>query len=94
MPHASRFISRAWVLLAIFFLSNSAAIAQRVEGPAAGPRYAVDPYWPKPLPNNWILGQVAGIATDRDDNIWVVHRPGSITDDERGATLTPRRSKC
>lgn len=48
-----------------FFLSNSAAIAQRVEGPAAGPRYAVDPYWPKPLPNNWILGQMAGIATDR-----------------------------
>lgn len=67
---------------------------QRVEGATAGPRYAVDPYWPKPLPNNWILGQVAGIATDRNDHIWVLHRPGTLTEDERGSTLTPPRSKC
>ncbi len=25
-----------------------------IEGPINGPRYAVDPYWPKPLHNNWI----------------------------------------
>ena len=66
----------------------------RAEGPASGPRYAVDANWPKPLPNNWILGQVAGIAADRDGNIWLVHRPASLTEDERGATLTPPRSKC
>ena len=22
------------------------------------PQFQVDPFWPKPLPNNWILGQV------------------------------------
>ena len=70
----------------------------RVEGTANGPldavRYAVDANWPKPLPNNWILGQVAGIATDKDDHIWLIHRPASLTEDERGATLTPPRSKC
>ena len=74
---------------------GSTALAQRVEGaPGTGPRYMVDPYWPKPLPNNWILGQVAGIATDKDNNIWVIHRPLTLTEDERGATLTPQRSKC
>ncbi len=26
-------------------------------------------------PSNWILGQVAGIAVDRNDHIWIVHRP-------------------
>ena len=26
------------------------------------PTFAVDPYWPKPLPNHWILGAVAGVA--------------------------------
>lgn len=72
-------------------------IPQRIEGAtvaSGGPRYAVDPTWPQPLPNNWILGQVAGIATAHDNTIWVFHRPASLTEDERGATLTPKRSKC
>lgn len=70
--------------------------ARRIEGASGedGPRYAVDPYWPKPLPNNWLVGQVAGIATDRQDRIWVLHRPRTLTEDERGATLTPPRSRC
>ena len=68
----------------------------RVEGAtvAGGPRYAVDATWPKPLPNNWILGQVAGIAVDKNDTIWMIHRPLTLTDDEKGSTLTPKRSKC
>jgi hypothetical protein len=42
---------------------------------AAAPRFQVDPFWPKPLPNNWLLGQVAGIAVDSEDHIWIVQRP-------------------
>lgn len=86
----------AW-LGAIALIPACAPLAQRIEGtPAAsgGPRYAVDATWPQPLPNQWILGQVAGIATARDDTIWVIHRPRSLTEDERGSTLTPPRSKC
>ena len=73
------------------------ALPQRIEGGAPGsgaPRYAVDPTWSLPLPNDWIFGQVAGIATAADDTVWMIHRPASLSDDERGATLTPRRSKC
>src|ERR1700678_3541030 len=58
------------------------------------PTFAVDASWPKPLPNNWIIGQVGGITTDSKGNIWVFQRPRSLTDDEKGATLTPPRSKC
>jgi hypothetical protein len=29
------------------------------------PGFEVDPGWPKPLPNNWLIGQVGGIAVDR-----------------------------
>jgi hypothetical protein len=89
-----RFLFPLLGLITGLLLTSCTSLAQRVEGPANGPRYAVDANWPKPLPNNWILGQVAGIATDKDDNIWLIHRPRSITEDERGATLTPRRSKC
>ncbi len=58
------------------------------------PTFAVDASWPKPLPNNWILGQVGGITVDAQGHIWVIHRPRSLTDDEKGAALTPPRSKC
>jgi DNA-binding beta-propeller fold protein YncE len=58
------------------------------------PRFEVDASWPKPLPNNWILGQVGGITTDKDGHVWVIHRPRSLTDDEKGAALNPPRSKC
>lgn len=62
--------------------------------PTAAPRYMVDPFWPKPLPNNWGIGQVAGIAVDSRDHIWIVQRPRTMTEDERGASLTPPRSEC
>ncbi len=38
------------------------------------PRFVVDPYWPQPLPNKWILGRTIGIAVDEQDHLYVVHR--------------------
>src|SRR5436305_1797948 len=61
---------------------------------AEPPRYVVDATWPKPLPNNWIMGQVGGLAVDTQNHVWVNQRPKSLTDDERGATLNPPESKC
>ena len=49
------------------------------------PDFIVDPRWPKPLPNNWILGQVGGIAVDRHDNIWILQRSRSLDSSEAGA---------
>lgn len=58
------------------------------------PQYKVFPSWPKVLPNNWILGEVSGIATDDRDHVWIIHRPLSVTDDEKGAALDPKQAKC
>ena len=73
-----------------------AACAAPADGGSAtaAPRFKVDTNWPQPLPNNWILGQVSGIATDVEDHVWVLQRPTSLTEDERGATLVPPHSKC
>ena len=38
------------------------------------PRFEVDPLWPKPLPNHWVLGQTIGVAVDAQDHVWIVHR--------------------
>ena len=66
----------------------------RVVGTPGTPRFEVDPNWPKPLPSNWILGQVAGIAVDKNDTIWIVHRPSTLVDDEKGAMQNPPTTKC
>ena len=58
------------------------------------PQFKVDPFWPKPLPGNWILGQVAGIAVDKDDNIWIIHRPATLVEDEKGALQNPPAARC
>jgi DNA-binding beta-propeller fold protein YncE len=56
------------------FLKGHGAQAQNMEAP----HYEVDPLWPKPLPNHWVLGSVIGVAVDADDHIWIIHRQGSL----------------
>jgi hypothetical protein len=58
------------------------------------PAYKVDADWPKQLPNNWIMGQVGGVAVDKDDHIWVLQRPGSNVKDDLGLAQTPPVSMC
>ena len=67
------------------------AAAQKVGGV---PQFQVDPFWPKPLPNNWILGQVSGVAVDKRGHIWIIHRPRSLSEREVGAQQNPPWSKC
>jgi len=49
--------------------SASAANNERM-----APQFIVDPFWPQPLPNKWLLGRTIGIATDARDHIYIVHR--------------------
>jgi DNA-binding beta-propeller fold protein YncE len=46
------------------------------------PRFEVDPLWPKPLPNHWLMGNTIGVAADAKDNIWIIHREGSLEPNE------------
>ncbi len=46
------------------------------------PTFAVDPLWPKPLPNRWILGAVVGVAVDKRDHVWITHRPSTLQPNE------------
>ena len=39
--------------------------------------YKFDSGWPKPLPNNWVVGTVTGMSVDQEDHIWVLDRPGN-----------------
>ena len=50
------------------------------------PNFVVDPGWPKPLPHNWIIGDVGGLFVDRHDHIWVYHRPRALSSTDAGAS--------
>ncbi|MBN8730874.1 MAG: hypothetical protein J0L64_10055 [Acidobacteria bacterium] len=58
------------------------------------PRFEVDPFWPKPLPNHWVIGAVIGVGVDAQDNVWVVHRQGSLEEKEQYATWKPKAAEC
>ena len=58
------------------------------------PMFEVDPLWPKPLPNHWLMGQTIGVSADAQDHIWIIHRAGSLEAGERHATTTPQIAMC
>ena len=61
------------------------ALAAAAHTQTAAPRFDVDPTWPKPLPNNWIVGEVSGIAVDAQDHVWVLQRARTVGVLARGA---------
>jgi len=74
------------VLAAMAFLMLTvAATAQRGPGPRAVPKFEPDPFWPKPLPNKWMMGQVGGTYVDSHDHLWVTTRPRSLDDHDKYA---------
>jgi hypothetical protein len=53
------------------------------------PRFEVDPMWPKPLPNHWLLGNAIGVGVDSNDHIWIVHRQASLEAMENYGAANP-----
>jgi hypothetical protein len=74
-----------------------ALVAWRAAGQGNRPQiplFEPDPLWSQALPNNWVTGQVGGLAVDSHDNLWVFHRPATIPESEKGASLNPPQSEC
>jgi DNA-binding beta-propeller fold protein YncE len=76
----------AIVSAALAALCTLATVAQTTldkgSGTERAPVYRVDPAWPKPLPNHWILGAVTGVAVDQQNHVWIIQRPSSVQPDE------------
>src|ERR1700733_5426974 len=52
--------------------------------PRTAPGFVLDPAWPKPLPHNWIVGDIGGIFVVRRDHIWDYYRPRPISSTDSG----------
>jgi DNA-binding beta-propeller fold protein YncE len=74
-------------------------VEQRAEAQAKekvqAPRFEVDPMWPKPLPNHWVMGNVIGVGVDSQDHVYIIHRgAGSLEAKEIYAAANPPESEC
>ena len=89
------------VLLAILFSLGAVErtlhrrAAAQVGSAVQAPRFEVDPFWPKPLPNHWLLGSAIGVSVDDQDHVWIVHRGGATLNarTEMGAATDPKTAE-
>ena len=84
--------------LTLFALAAAAGIGSKIlagtsnKGVVLAPRFEVDPFWPKPLPNHWRIGMTIGVSVDAQDHVWIIHRPRTI--EERELHLDSKLAQC
>jgi hypothetical protein len=84
----------AWVLPTLLVMASGCSPAPGAIPDDGVPTFRVDPWWPPPLPENWILGPAAGLSVDSRDHVWIVSAPGELSPREVGATLDPPIATC
>ena len=89
------------IALAMALLVSGTAQAQGRGGAQAGAdtqasrNYRNVPLWPRPLPNHWVVGSIAGVAVDGQDHVWVTHRGAdSLEGNEKGMMADPPTSSA
>src|SRR5229473_7715347 len=91
------FVGATLVVLLVALGAGSAVLQKRAAVEAASvqaPMFEVDPMWPKPLPNHWLLGMTIGVSVDAQDHIWIIHPGGSLERMENYAAANPPASEC
>lgn len=75
MTRSRSLILGASLVTLVAALGIGQAVLEAYQGPAVmAPAFEVDPLWPKPLPNHWILGSTIGVAVDSRDHVFIIHR--------------------
>ena len=92
------------VAMGVVFLAGGVALAcasEALDGMATGtagadgmaPAFEVDPFWPKPLPNHWVMG--SGVGIDSRDHVFIIHRQAPLNErTEIGAATDPPSGEC
>jgi sugar lactone lactonase YvrE len=76
-------------MLAIVAAAVSVPATIVVQAQKAAPHYEADPYWPKPLPDRWVLGGLGGVCVDAQDHVFILNRQDVVEGDLNGGKLAP-----
>ena len=90
-------IGMMFVMVLVALGVATVVLEKKAKVEAAGvqaPMFEVDPMWPKPLPNHWLLGMTIGVSVDAQDHVWIIHRGASLDAKEAYATTNPPGSEC
>ncbi len=95
----NRYVGAGFIVLlvALGFLQNILEKGAAAQGKSAvmAPAFEVDPLWPKPLPNHWLLGSTIGVSVDEQDHVWIIHRSSStLANNEKELELNPPTGEC
>jgi DNA-binding beta-propeller fold protein YncE len=91
------YIGASFAVVIITLAVASSVLQRKAAVEAAGvqaPAFEVDPLWPKPLPNHWLIGMTIGVSVDAQDHVWIVHRQGSLEPGELHAAANPPIAQC
>ncbi len=75
------------LLLAQGFVPTDLTAAQAA-GMDFSSQYEVDLDWPQ-LPAGWKLEDASSFAVDSEDNLWLLHRPRTVSDEDIGSAAPP-----
>ena len=84
----------AAIVAGAVLLAGANRLDGRFRAAADAPRFEVDPFWPKPLPNHWVLGSVVGVGVDSRDHVFIIHRGNGDSLTELGAARNPPTGEC
>jgi len=87
-------VALALLATALAYAPITTTYAADAKGAAEMPNFRYDPEWPKPLPNKWITGNIGAMTIDKDDRIWVIQRPASVTSLSERDALTGAGDCC
>lgn len=86
------------ILLLIVFTTAGFLVARELAGQnrnsGQAPYFEVDPFWPKPLPNHWVLGSSIGVSVDERDHVWMIHRGSATLAEKERALETKLSDEC
>ena len=88
-----------FVLVLVVLTAAGVLVARELAGQSRNsvqaPYFEVDPLWPKPLPNHWVLGSTIGVSVDERDHVWIIHRrSATLGNNEKGLELNPPTGEC
>jgi len=75
-------------------LVTAAGISPRILGRAAAaqgssgvmyPTFQLDTTYPPKLPNDMVFGNVSKVVVDRQDHVWIIHRPRTVPKEKKSA---------